>query len=340
MTNPPPTMSLSGHPLPEYDEPIRDPVGTTPERRAGSIRRTTSMDVVWPEGRDGGSLVIGKGRDALTLADFSLVPLGNAAMRSILDGRTVTEISLSDCALDTAQLAGIDAGGGLRKAFDQLFPDERRRGSLCHLLVDDLAGTSLVSKWTPNYWKSLADPSSIPDGPGRKMEGVCIGFRPGSAALLPGGARRQSPNVVRLPPLIHADDRAGWHELPMATGMHFRRVRRVDIWRDGDAFIVDCHFQDSSSAPDAGKRMGIHEYGTRVVAEADGIIRSIAVTPGTLPYAACRAAPVNMDILLGTQLARLRTSVMTHLKGTAGCTHLNDVMRSLADVPALARRLP
>jgi hypothetical protein len=34
-----------------------------------------------------------------------------------------------------------------------------------------------------------------------------------------------------------------------------------------------------------------------------------------------------------------RDSVLEVLPGTMGCTHLNDVLRALADVPALARHM-
>lgn len=43
--------------------------------------------------------------------------------------------------------------------------------------------------------------------------------------------------------------------------------------------------------------------------------------------------------MVGTQLTDLRTAVLEQLKGIEGCTHLNDVLRSLAEVPVLVRPL-
>jgi hypothetical protein len=38
-------------------------------------------------------------------------------------------------------------------------------------------------------------------------------------------------------------------------------------------------------------------------------------------------------------LSELREVVLERFKGTAGCTHLNDAMRALAEVPVLIRPL-
>ena len=69
-------------------------------------------------------------------------------------------------------------------------------------------------------------------------------------------------------------------------------------------------------------------------------MRSVVARPGTLPYKECRAAPVNVDALVGVPLVDLRNEVLLTLRKTAGCTHLNDMLRALAEVPALASHLP
>jgi hypothetical protein len=43
--------------------------------------------------------------------------------------------------------------------------------------------------------------------------------------------------------------------------------------------------------------------------------------------------------MLGERLADFRTAVPRMLFKVLGCTHLNDVLRNLADVPTLAARL-
>lgn len=44
--------------------------------------------------------------------------------------------------------------------------------------------------------------------------------------------------------------------------------------------------------------------------------------------------------LAGLPLRDLRGAVLQRLRGPLGCTHLNDMLRSLAAVPALAQQLP
>nr|WP_245405666.1 DUF2889 domain-containing protein [Sphingobium sp. Sx8-8] len=173
------------------------------------------------------------------------------------------------------------------------------------------------------------------------MEGVCIGFRPGSGALGDNGRAQPDQNSSRVPSLVNLADPEGWHELIDRGGVNFRRARRIDVWREGGLIHVDSAFQDTSSAPDGGDRMAVHEYRLFATAdEAAGTLLSLDARPGTLPYPECRAAPSNIGHLLGCPLDRLREQVLITLRKTAGCTHLNDTLRALAEVPALIHSLP
>ena len=42
---------------------------------------------------------------------------------------------------------------------------------------------------------------------------------------------------------------------------------------------------------------------------------------------------------VASPLPELREKVLVELRGTAGCTHLNDALRALAEVPVLVHRL-
>jgi Protein of unknown function (DUF2889) len=64
------------------------------------------------------------------------------------------------------------------------------------------------------------------------------------------------------------------------------------------------------------------------------------VEPRVLPYRECPNAAPNATRMIGQRLADFRQSVITTLPNTLGCTHLNDVLRSLAEVPQLAENLP
>jgi hypothetical protein len=118
-----------------------------------------------------------------------------------------------------------------------------------------------------------------------------------------------------------------------------RRARRIDTWFDGDAIAMDAFFQDSATIP-AGGRVAVHEYQLRASADRrSGTLTSVTAVPRVLPYPECPLAAVNVDRVVGTPFAVLRERVLEELKGTAGCTHLNDMLRALAEVPILVRGL-
>ena len=71
----------------------------------------------------------------------------------------------------------------------------------------------------------------------------------------------------------------------------------------------------------------------------DFVLRTLHVDPRILPYRECPGATPNAQRMIGTPLRDMRLRVLRELPGVLGCTHLNDVLRSLADVPRLASRL-
>ena len=173
----------------------------------------------------------------------------------------------------------------------------------------------------------------------QEMSSVCIGFRPGSSALAHVDIHELPHAAARVTSLVNPADPEGWHAFRDHAEITFRRARWIDIWRDGDAIRVESGFQDSASAPDGGDRVAVHEYLIRATVDASGVLAAVEALPGTLPYAECRADPVNLSHLIGTPMADLRDTVLTMLRKTAGCTHLNDMMRALAEVPALAAHI-
>ena len=141
-------------------------------------------------------------------------------------------------------------------------------------------------------------------------------------------------------PLENPDDPLGWHVMACQHGPQMRRARRIDLWREGAIIKVDAAFQDSGSARDGG-RVAIHEY--RVYADVDaerGALLALESQPLILPYRECPGASIKAARMIGQPLEKFRTAVIETLPATLGCTHLNDVLRALADVPALAEMLP
>ena len=323
----------------------RHPIGAAPLRRAGSVRRTSTIDTSWPDGYGNPMLMHGHARDLLTPADGS-APVVLAEDRfTILASpiREILSISVSPDRPQAQQLVGIRGGGQSRNALATIMADDRLAGSPLYLLLDDYAGASLVAGWIWSRWiddwGERNEKSGMKSTAGRKgkMEGVCTGFAPGSSALLPHRLRDQ--NCARVPTLVNSDDPHGWHDLAVQTGVGMRRARRIDVWHDGDGLAIDIGFQDSGTAPDGGDRIAIHEYHARAMAE-NGRLATIKVDPRILPFAECPGAVANAQLMLGTPLQDMRAKVLETLSGTLGCTHLNDVLRSIAEVPQLANALP
>ncbi len=323
---------------------LPDPAGHSPLRRPNSVRRTSAIDMTWPEGRGKSMHFHGVARDIFTPVDGGKPETicQDEMVATIAPDRTIQAIEAIPARPDIAGLVGVRGGGYLRQALNEVLPEEQRKGSPLYLLVDDLSGTSLIAGWAWSRWPDYdyTDEEDLrrKDELRARMEGICIGFRPGSSALSTeiGSSRhhRASP-VVALP---HPEDPDGWHNLTVHTEVSMRRARRIDVWLDGDIHI-DATFQDSASAPGGG-RIAVHEYSLVVIADSQTMaIRDIRARPHVLPYPECPAAMDNVGRIKGKHLPELRAMVLQELPGIHGCTHLNDAIRSLAEVPALIAEL-
>ena len=329
-----------------------NPAGPAPLRRPASIRRTSTLDTDWQEGIGKPMRMRGRARDLFT-------PRAGTEGRVLGDDWTevvaspLREImSIATCRGNAVvqEMVGQRGGGHLRSEIARLLPDEHSQGTPMHLLLDDFSGASLVAGWAWSRWhtdwieKSRRDYLEANGGRGslmRKMEGICAGFAPGSSALTEDGTSNQTDqSATPVPPLNNPDDPQSWHPLNAQEGVGMRRARRIDVWLE-DVIHIDVGFQDSSTSPNgAPERIAIHEY--RVAATADPEtfqLLSIDVDPRILPYRECPNASPNAKRMEGAALAGFRLDVLDKLPGTLGCTHLNDVLRSMADVPQLARTL-
>ena len=264
--------------------------------------------------------------------------------------RTIEEIAADPPRPELARLVGASGGGRLRAAIAEAVPEDRDAGTPLYLLLDDLAGATLIAPfawsqsdddWMERARERLAAEPAAPRQPGRNMQGVCAGFRPGSSALNADGNVDLSKrhNVASVPPLVAPDDPMGWHEVPPHPTIAMRRARRIDVWRtDGDV-AVDAMFRDSCWRPD-GTEVAVHEYGLDVVIDGgSGLVESVHAEPRVLPYPECPAAAPNVSWLVGVAARDLRAEVLDRLRGVDCCTHLNDALRALAEVPVLAELL-
>ena len=329
-----------------FEAPRRS-AGHSPLRRPGSIRRTSSLETTWPDGQAGNLHITGRARDAVTSANGGapIICAQDEFEAELQWDRTIMAIKAEPSRANIGRLVGARGGGHLRSALDELLPDERRSATPLHLILDDISGASLVAGWAwslwNNDWARSLEATTIADGSApmrRPMEGVCMGFRPGSSALSLEGSVQSNINPASVVDLRHPDDPDGWHAWSTQEGIAMRRARRIDVWVDG-LIHIDSTFQDSATAPGGG-RAAIHEYGLTATADPVTLeLLSLTPDPRVLPFPECPAAVANVQRMVGTRLTDLRAKVLIELKGTAGCTHLNDVLRSLAEVGVLAERL-
>ena len=285
----------------------------------------------------------GRARDVVTgsdLAEISEVATGGFDIVATM-GREIRAIETTPRLLDPASLIGVRGGGQSRTAIAAQLSAMDAIGTPLHLLLDDFAGASLVAGWAWSRWtEDWASPAGA-DEPARrrfpKMEGICAGFRPGASSLDEHGRPRHDiQSSARVESLVNPDDLAGWHPLATQDGVGMRRARWIDIWKDAGVIRIEAGFQDSSTAPHGG-RDAVHEYRVAATADLNGmVLRSVSADPRVLPYRECPAAAANINRMIGTPLSGLRDEVLAQLPGTLGCTHLNDVLRALADVPHLA----
>src|SRR5580700_2172010 len=102
-----------------------DPVETPPSRRPGSVRRTSSVLMSWPDGLTGDLLLEGRARDLLTPADGDAEVLEHADLLARTGRmRDIQRIEADPEPPGLQELVGCAAGGNLRKAIAQTLPEE------------------------------------------------------------------------------------------------------------------------------------------------------------------------------------------------------------------------
>ena len=257
--------------------------------------------------------------------------------------RDIQRIESNPAVPGLGRLVGCRAGGNLRAAIASELPGEMENGTPLHLLLDDLAGSTLISGFTLILWgevfPEVLERMKIGAGT-RVMRDVCSGFRDGSAAIKPDGT--MSGLHQNVAPTSRIDDPAdplSWHELDDHPPMAMRRARRIDVWHDGEELRIDSMFRDSVWNPE-GQEVALHEYVIFSAADrASEILKSVTAVPRVLPYLECPGAAPNAGWLAGTELRALRVEVIHQLRNADCCTHLNDGLRALAEVPILASAL-
>lgn len=323
--------------------PPRRSAGPAPLRRPGSVRRTSSIDVAWPDGREGDMRFVGRARDLVTprSGGAGIVRAEDAFEARVKADRMIAAIEATPARPTIAQLVGERGGGRLRGVLAAVMPEERTGATPLYLILDDLSGTSLVagwawSQWNPDWLATMRAAMSDPEmGKAFKnRENVCIGHIPGSSAF-DFDRRPLTEAPTPAPDLRHPDDPEGWHAFTRQDSVGMRRARRIDVSLQDGVIVIDSAFQDSGSTPEGG-RAALHEYRLGLTADPTSLeVLSIKAEPRVLPFVECPSAVANLSRLIGTPLPDLREKVLAELAGPAGCTHLNDALRAVAEAPTL-----
>jgi len=297
----------------------------------------------WPGGLGTELHLNGRARDLLTPVVGEPIVLAATDLNAVT-GPTheIQSIEAQPDVKDLERLIGRRARGNLRKALAEELPEEVEAGTPLYLLLDDLAGAALISGFAffvwadeiPGFHERMAAAPPV-------MVGVCSGFQKGSSALNPDGTLKSvSKNTGRPGPLVDPADPLGWHELPDHPAIAMRRARRIDVWEERGEIRINAMFRDSCWNP-KGEEEGLHEYDILGTADPEtGTLVSVTAVPRVLPYAECPGAAPNAVWMQGTPLHAMRREVLQRLRDTDCCTHLNDGLRALAEVPILAAMLP
>ncbi|MCV7393984.1 DUF2889 domain-containing protein [Mycobacterium paraseoulense] len=330
------TPHIGMHPL----HGIHAPTKGTPARQLGSVRRTSSIDIT----REPGSLdpvhLSGRARDLMTAHDGTTIELGDARIRATVEAvaRVVQYIDLEP-RVAGMHLAGAPAMSGFRAAVDKTAPELRQRRDLRYTLLDDVPVATLISGHALSASGALGNGVTSGYLP---VADRCAGFVTGG--LLMTSFETGDPAVVTGPPapsLEDPNDPLAWHELTALPVHGMRRRRRLDVHQGSDSreMVIDAMFRDTYVRAD-GTETIIHEYTIEAAVDLDTetILRSEAV-PRVLPWQECPGAVASATRLAGMRLNELHTRVRHELHGTTTCTHLNDLLRSIADAEALVSLL-
>ncbi|MCW2684836.1 MAG: hypothetical protein JWP33_2749, partial [Blastococcus sp.] len=310
----------------------------------GSVRRTGHWNMTWPAGIGTDMHIAAAARDLVTTADGRAEPVAGTRLDVVVDpARQIRSLSLTPHREHLDELVGIRGGSGFRRQLQALMPAEMAAGSLSYFLLDDMPGVTLVGPFAWRLWPEMAAlyADRKHHGPGYDMTGICAGFRPDGLPIERMN-RGEDPqhNLVPALDLDEPSDRLAWHEIPGPPGdsAMLRRRRRIDVV-DGPELVVDSVFRDSMWSPD-GVETVVHEYCLHARVDRSSLqLTAITADPRVLPFQTCPSAASNVDLLVGEPLTTLRHRVLELVLSTDGCTHLNDALRALAEVPVLVAEL-
>jgi len=313
-------------PEPAFQSDVRGVSG--PPRVPGSVRRTSTIDIVLDTGPRPQLLLDGRARDLRTTSTGHEL-LGQATMSAavdldsgILDGLTVAPPTWQG---PLQALVGQPSRTRFRRSLATAAPELVQSGGPLALLLDDVPVCVLISG---NLRYRDAETAV---GGGYPPADVCAGWQQGGRLVTAAERSGESP-LVEGPPsgeLADPDDPVGWHDLPPLGEWSMRRARRLDLVPEEDGTVrLVAYLRDVRRLAEPAPR-AVHEYSVVATIEGDGTIRSVEATPHVLPAPECPQAAASAQRFCGRNVAELRDHVTKELVGVSTCTHLNDTLRAM-----------
>lgn len=303
----------------------------------GAVRRTTTLTVT-PDGDwNSGRTVWAIGRDLARTSDAAARTRHDVLLIDVDRAGLIT--ASRDGQGAPAQLLGLRAQQGLRKAIAQIRSAQGdgdksplgAPGGLCDAMLDDVVGTLIAS----GYGRLHQGPLGPLPGFASRMSATCVGFSTMHRRGEEFDSDRYFTGKPRSIEFVSGDPLA-WHNDPAMAPNTFRRRRMLQVQPGtGDTLAVAGYFRDTFATTDGVERV-VHEYGvTATLSTPQFIVEKVEAHPGDLPLPACPLASRSASTLIGVGAADIDAAVR-HLAGPGACTHLNDELRSLRLVPALA----
>jgi Protein of unknown function (DUF2889) len=338
-------LSPSGFP-----PPPKNPTTDVPELPPGAVRRSTAIDMSWPgndavDGTPAKLLLQARARDVVCDRDGHLHLVAEAGLTGwVDDADQLVRLDVSPDDERVHRLVGRSVRQGFRAAAAAAVAD--RRDEPLGQILDDIPVAVLISgfAWmvTQAAGRGRIDPVQRPDipaNPAQLKADICSGWRSDGTMMVGLRAKRGMPvpTTPPVPPSTHVHAPLAVLPLLSMPPGSMRRYRRIDV-HPGDPFRVEAWFRDSHVLAD-GVDGGLHEYTVHGDFRGAGercTVESMTATAHVLPHNECPAAAENVRDLTGLTAVGLRTSVLETLNGLRCCTHLNDLLRSLAAVPHLA----
>jgi hypothetical protein len=338
-------LSLLAQPEADSHRPLHpkhgphDPRPALPARRANSIRRTTTIDTARPLGVLHDVLIDARGRDLLTLADGSATEIATANVTAHVghEDRTLTTLNAGSD-LDVDNLIGFGVSSGFRDRLNAAYPEGKASHSARYQILDDFPTAFLVS----GYAIGAAGEQPKRSGARLQVPDLCAGFAVGATILTEEAETDRIP-VVTGPVasrLLDTNDALAFHQVAPMAAHGMRRLRCIDLWRDGSLVAIENYFRDSHMSPE-GIETVVHEYTVHAIFDPrTAMFVSSDAAVHTLPWLECPLAAASATRVSGLAAEGLRALVRAEFIGPSTCTHLNDTLRAMEDVPALAAQLP